>query len=141
MTPFSHQRTHRHHLLLSARALRRVGRWRHVAGGVSIGSARRLRSFRTGPFIATFRCAAPARCRAFADERRIVAGDDGSAQNTAATSALQVPRYPFGFRAKQSWSSDLPRLEAGRRLHIQINGRIRMGSNDGRGTGSRDRTL
>jgi len=27
--------------------------------------------------IATFRCAAPARCGAFADERRIVAGDEG----------------------------------------------------------------
>ena len=27
--------------------------------------------------IATFHCDAPANCRAFADERRIVAGDDG----------------------------------------------------------------
>jgi WD40 repeat protein len=31
----------------------------------------------TGLCIATFHCEAPARCCAFADARRIVAGDDG----------------------------------------------------------------
>ena len=33
--------------------------------------------FHTGALIATFRCAAPARCGAFAHERRVVAGDEG----------------------------------------------------------------
>ena len=33
--------------------------------------------FRTGVRITTFRCYAPARCHAFADKRRIVAGDEG----------------------------------------------------------------
>jgi hypothetical protein len=32
---------------------------------------------KTGPLIATFHCDAPARCCAFTDERRIVAGDQG----------------------------------------------------------------
>jgi hypothetical protein len=36
----------------------------------------------TGVRIATFRCAAPARCGAFAEERRVVIGDGGGAQNT-----------------------------------------------------------
>jgi len=37
----------------------------------------RIAPCRPGFLIATFRCVAPARCGAFADERRIVAGDEG----------------------------------------------------------------
>jgi hypothetical protein len=36
-----------------------------------------------GARIATFRCAAPARCGAFADERRIVADDEGGRETLA----------------------------------------------------------
>ena len=37
----------------------------------------RIAPLHTGALIATFRCDAPARCGAFADERRVVAGDEG----------------------------------------------------------------
>jgi hypothetical protein len=36
-----------------------------------------MTALRIGVLIATFRCVAPVRCGAFADERRIVAGEAG----------------------------------------------------------------
>jgi hypothetical protein len=37
----------------------------------------RIAPFHTGALIATFHCAAPARCGAFADARRVVGGEAG----------------------------------------------------------------
>ena len=60
---------------------RSSGRQRRRGSRRSIRFARleleRITPLHTGALIATFRCAAPARCGAFADERRIVAGDEG----------------------------------------------------------------
>jgi hypothetical protein len=41
------------------------------------GTSNGHRAFHTGARIAAFRCAAPASCGAFADQRRIVVGDEG----------------------------------------------------------------
>jgi hypothetical protein len=42
----------------------------------------------TGALVAAFRCDAPARCGAFADERRIVAGDNGGRAYRRARASL-----------------------------------------------------
>ena len=56
------------------------------AAGVAVSARHvleRIAPFHTGVLIATFYHAAPARCGAFADERRIVAGDGGGRETNA----------------------------------------------------------
>jgi len=55
---------------------------RAARSGSRSWSANGSRLFNTGLLIATFSCAAPARCRAFADERRVVACDGGGAHRS-----------------------------------------------------------
>jgi len=57
---------------LSPRALRRRQALRHARL-----EPERMTALHTGALVATFRCAAPARCGAFVDERRVAAGDAG----------------------------------------------------------------
>ena len=55
-------------------------------------------TFRTGAHRRTFRRAAPARCGAFADERRIVAGDEGGRVRHRRACASLVASFAAGVR-------------------------------------------
>ena len=78
------------------RVVRRGRSGSDVAG--TVGAGERIAPLRTGALIATFRCAAPARCGAFADERRIVAGDEGGRACGRACSVSWSRRFAAGVR-------------------------------------------
>jgi hypothetical protein len=62
-----------------ARKARYEGRCLHELRELDL---ERTAPLRTALLVATFRCAALARCGAFVDERRIVAGDEGGRVRT-----------------------------------------------------------
>ena len=64
----------------------------------------RIAPFRTGALIATFRCAAPARC-GLADELRIVAGDGGGHGADAKRSSSPLAQCGFADCHKTEGSS------------------------------------